>query len=253
MLKQPIPLLLLPLALTLLTGCRSSTGGVAASNGFSQNYQDRVGGGISNALPYSGTTKIYYSTDIENDYRDLNRKGYLVIGRSLFTGPPARERDVTSQAERVGADLVLVSSDYWGNTRTAIPWPQYVSGHSSTAAAPKANAAPVRGQEYGYDAVFLRKRKPPKLGIVTTALSADTLQQVGRNTGVGVWVVGDDSPAAKAGILEGDVVLKIGGEAVMSQTDFYQKTDRFAGRKVDIEVWRNGQFKTIPVQLNPKP
>jgi DNA-binding transcriptional regulator/RsmH inhibitor MraZ len=32
-----------------------------------------------------------------------------------------------------------------------------------------------------------------------------------------------------------------------------KKDVTFAGQKVDMEIWRNGQFKTISVQLNNKP
>lgn len=63
----------------------------------------------------------------------------------------------------------------------------------------------------------------------------------------------NDSPASRANILEGDVLLKIAGEDVASFEDYNNKLPRFAGQKVDIEIWRQGEIKTIAVQLGDLP
>jgi hypothetical protein len=39
----------------------------------------------------------------------------------------------------------------------------------------------------------------------------------------------------------------------MSDTELMAKNFKFAGQKVDVDIWRNDQFKTISVQLNNKP
>ena len=75
----------------------------------------------------------------------------------------------------------------------------------------------------------------------------------------GAYVIGDpdagpgvvaDSPAAKAGIKEGDVQLSVGGEAL---TDSFSLQNAIAsysvGDVVQVEVWRDGELLTVEVTL----
>jgi S1-C subfamily serine protease len=84
-------------------------------------------------------------------------------------------------------------------------------------------------------------------------LPPEIRQQLEQNTGVFVLIVVNGSPAFNANILEGDAILKVDGEDVESVPDFMEKYKRLAGQKVDVEIWRNGQFKTNTVQLNNLP
>jgi len=94
---------------------------------------------------------------------------------------------------------------------------------------------------------------PPIFGALPQALPAEIRQQLERNTGVIVWVVRNGSPAYNANILEGDVILKMNGEDVLSVADYVQRYIKLAGQKVELEIWRNGQVKNISVQFNNKP
>jgi predicted metalloprotease with PDZ domain len=79
-------------------------------------------------------------------------------------------------------------------------------------------------QRYQYQTGFFRKSKgPPISGVIPLPLPPEMREKLQRNTGVVVWVVRYDSPAFKANILEGDVILKIGGEDVISLADYIQK------------------------------
>jgi predicted small secreted protein len=264
----------------LLTGC------VTTPNGFSQFYQDRAGAAITNLPPYSGSTKIFtVALNATNDVKELYRNGFVLIGVSAFQGPPQSQDALMSQARKVGADVVLCSSVYLGSQQAAVPWIQYNPGQTYTTTSSgtvNANAwgsggyaygtgnyygtstttspgsfstqvVPVTVQRYQYEAGFFRKMKAPIFGVLPQPLPSEIRQQLQRNTGLYVWVVESGSPAFKANILEGDVILKMNGEDVLSLPDLIEKNIKFAGQKVDVEIWRNGEFKTIPVQLNNKP
>lgn len=279
-LKKRFYLLVVLGLLIPLTGC------VTARNGFSQFYQDRAGAAITNMPPYSGTTRIVTgSADPKNDVKDLFRNGYLMIGESAFQGPPQGNNALMSQAKKVGADVVLVTSAYLGSQQTAVPFMQYNPGQtytttssgtvnanaygsggyaygtgnyygSSTTTSPGSfttQMVPITVQRYQYDAAFFRKMQPTILGVIPQPLPPEIRQRLERNTGVFAWVVRNDSPAFNANILEGDVILKMNGEDVVSVTDYVQKYIKMAGQKIDIEIWRDGQSKTISVQLNNKP
>lgn len=263
-------------ALINLTGCMTTP------NGFSQFYQDMAGPGITNLPPYSGSTKIYTASNPTNDVKELFRNGYFLIGASAFTGPAQSDGALMSHAKKVGADVVLVSSAYLGSQQSAVPWIQYNPGQTYTTTSSgnvNANAwgsggyaygtgnyygtsttttpgtystqvIPVTVHRYQYEAGFFRRMPSPILGVLPQPLPAEIRQRLERNTGVFAWVVRSGSPAFNANILEGDVILNLNGEDVVSDVDLMDKNMKFAGQKVNVEVWRNGQFKTIPVQLN---
>jgi hypothetical protein len=267
------------LALINLTGCATTP------NGFSQYYQDGAGASITNMLPYSGSTKVLTASNPTNDIKELYRNGYWLIGMSAFQGPPQTETALKSQAKKVGADIVLYSSVYLGSQQAAVPFLQYHPGQTYTTTSSgtvNANAwgsggyaygtgnyygnstttspgtfstqvVPVTVQRYQYEAGFFRKTKSSIFGVVPQPLPPEIRQQLERNTGVVAWVVRTDSPAFNANILEGDVILKVNGEDVLSAKTFAEKNVELAGQKVEVEIWRNGQLKTFFVQFNNKP
>jgi hypothetical protein len=261
------------------------TGCVTTPNGFSQFYQDKAGAGVTNCEPYSGNTKIYTTANPTNDVRDLFRNGYALIGVSAFQGPPQSDSALMSQAKKVGADVVLLSSAYLGSQQTAVPWIQYNPGQTYTTTSSgmvNANAwgsggyaygtgnyygtsttttpgtystqmIPVTVHRYQYEAGFFRRMRPPILGVLPQPLPPELRQQLERNTGVLAWIVRANSPAFSANILEGDVIVKINGEDVMSVDDYVAKYTAHAGQKVELEIWHNGQLKSVSVQLNNNP
>jgi serine protease Do len=63
-----------------------------------------------------------------------------------------------------------------------------------------------------------------------------------------------DGPAGKAGLKDGDVVVRIGTYPVNDQMDLRNATLRYeAGMKVPVEVVRDGDRKTFEVELAPRP
>jgi S1-C subfamily serine protease len=59
-----------------------------------------------------------------------------------------------------------------------------------------------------------------------------------------------DSPAFKANILEGDIIIQIADKPVTTAQDFVADLSAYAGQKVPIKLIRNGQTIDIDVQLN---
>ena len=113
-------------ASVILTGC------VTAPNGFNQFYEDKAGNQITNLPPYSGSTRIVTTSNPTNDIRELYRNGYALIGVAAFQGPPQSDAALLSQAKKVGADVVLLSSAYLGSEQVAVPLVQYSPGQTYT-------------------------------------------------------------------------------------------------------------------------
>ncbi|HKW89224.1 MAG TPA: DegQ family serine endoprotease [Candidatus Acidoferrales bacterium] len=90
------------------------------------------------------------------------------------------------------------------------------------------------------------------LGIHPQDLSASLAKQFGRMEGGGVLVgqVEPGTPAAKAGLKRGDIILQVNGQDVNGQEDLTTRIGSFEpGTSVQLKVWRDGKTLEIPVTL----
>jgi serine protease Do len=71
--------------------------------------------------------------------------------------------------------------------------------------------------------------------------------------GVEITVVGPDTPAAKAGIKENDVILEVNGKAVENNL-LFQTLIRATppGTKIGLTVWRNGAKQSLTATLDAR-
>ncbi|HEX2840225.1 Do family serine endopeptidase [Hyphomicrobium sp.] len=90
------------------------------------------------------------------------------------------------------------------------------------------------------------------LGVKIQSISEDIAESLGvpENTGALVAGVTPDSPAAKAGIEAGDVIMKFDGKDVTTMRGLPKLVAQAPiGKTVDVEVLRQGQKKTLPVAV----
>jgi serine protease Do len=94
------------------------------------------------------------------------------------------------------------------------------------------------------------------LGVTIQAVDPDMAKAFGLSHGGGA-LIGDvtpNSPAAKAGMERGDVVLKLNGEAVNGPDDLSVRVSEMApGAVAHLQVFRNGQLKDMDVTLGEYP
>ena len=90
------------------------------------------------------------------------------------------------------------------------------------------------------------------LQVVTREL-ADNLG-LDRPTGALVADVSKDSPAARAGLVAGDLVTALDGRPIEDPAQFtYAFTTRPMGSTVDLKVWRNSKNLSVRVRVEPAP
>lgn len=90
----------------------------------------------------------------------------------------------------------------------------------------------------------------PWIGITPQDLDPDLAAylSVPGSSGVLVKAVEATSPAEKAGIQEGDIVIELGGRAVRSVEDYKNQSNQFAaGETITVTVWRKG--KTLSARV----
>jgi serine protease Do len=87
-----------------------------------------------------------------------------------------------------------------------------------------------------------------RLGIGAQDVSADHAKAVKLKDAKGaeVTMVGDNSPASRAGLKPGDVIVEFNGKKVEGLQDLLRLLGNTpAGSEVKLGVWRNGQMMTI--------
>ncbi|HLK51317.1 MAG TPA: PDZ domain-containing protein [Bryobacteraceae bacterium] len=93
------------------------------------------------------------------------------------------------------------------------------------------------------------------LGIGALEVTAERAKALNlkEDRGVEVAHVEDDSPAAKAGIKEGDVVLEYNGEKVEGVDQFIRLVHETPpGREVKMAVWRNGKPESLTLTVGAR-
>lgn len=90
------------------------------------------------------------------------------------------------------------------------------------------------------------------LGVSIQDVSDDIAESVGLNKATGALVTEPrpDSPAQKAGIQSGDIVLKVNDEKIDDARDLARVIAQFApGTDVELTIWRNGDRQKVTVSL----
>jgi S1-C subfamily serine protease len=101
-------------------------------------------------------------------------------------------------------------------------------------------------------AVLDGEEGPSWLGVETQEVTADNAKELKlpAERGVVVGRVAQDSPAAKAGLKEKDVITEVNGQRVEGAAQFRRMVHEIpAGRTAQLTVWRDGRTQTLTVTL----
>ena len=94
------------------------------------------------------------------------------------------------------------------------------------------------------------------LGVQIRALEPEVAVRLGVKAKIGVAVakVFDGTPAAKAGLKDGDVITAIGGKEIKNSTQFQQIVATLPLKKpVEVSVVRDGQARALSVTIEQQP
>jgi hypothetical protein len=166
------------------------------------------------AAPAPAQAEFSSGKNWQTDEDLLGATGYVRIGVGTYEDAQAAG-DAVEQAREVGADKVLVY-------------------------APAAPGDPTRA------AFYVRMKLP--FGATFRDLTATERQQVG-GPGVELGSIVGGSPASRANLLPGDIVVQVDGARVAGKADFQKQLRAKAGHRVTLGVWRNGVHLDRPVRL----
>lgn len=95
------------------------------------------------------------------------------------------------------------------------------------------------------------------LGVIYgTQVTPDLNQQfgLGVDAGVSIEAVEPDTPAAKAGVQPGDVIVSMDGKAIRTQEDLIAELNRRRpGAEVTVGIFRDGKRRQLEVTLGERP
>lgn len=119
-------------------------------------------------------------------------------------------------------------------------------------------AIPIETAKRIADELFDKgKVEHPFLGISMVDLTPEVKEEINQqletnikqNQGVVIIRVIEDSPAAKAGLRQGDVIQRVGGVVVKSPTEVQQQIEKsLVGKDLPVEVIRNSKIAKIMVK-----
>jgi hypothetical protein len=177
-------------------------------------------------LPPAHGMVVLSSHNLESDTRRLIRQGYGLIGLSEFTDriDSTWEAQLHAHATSIGAEAILVDVRLRGRA----PGDSALRAH--------------------YDVEYFARTRF-RLGVLPSAVPDSTRDRLGSRYGVWVYERADDSPAGRAGIQSGDVLLQIGGEMLRSVPDYYRLLAQEEGKRVELMLDRGGRLIVKQVEI----
>jgi serine protease Do len=98
--------------------------------------------------------------------------------------------------------------------------------------------------------------QPAWIGLQTQDLTSELAFHFGVEPGTGIITSGVDvdSPAQKAGLARGAIILRVAGERVRSSRDFAARTEGLAvGETIEIDYVRDGETRSVVLRVEPIP
>lgn len=265
--------------------------GCVTTNPYSQFYQDQTGGQDISQLPNiehpDGDPKVFRGTNVDADGQRMLEEGYVLLGYSSFNGGNVNEQNAVMHGRRIGASVVITYSQYThtlsGSLPITTPDIQTATTHGSATAFGSGTAygsggyanysgsgtafgssqttvygsrttyVPYNVARYDYLATFWVKTKASIFGTRVVDLTAEQHREIGSNQGVMVGVVIKDTPAYKADLFKGDIIVKLGDVRLDTAKSYYEALPALAGQEVTVDIIRAGKNITKTVQLNNIP
>ena len=199
--------------------------------------------------PDSSGPKLYRGANQVDDYKRMLENGFDMIGYSSFQGLDVSPEKATEQARDIKADMVLVYAERKGGTPASVQIDQArQKAKDKDTATDKADGASAKDQKlYEYFASYWVKLAPPLIGVHVEANAQDE-----NRFGLRVIAVVKDSPAAKAGITDEDVLTRIGEFALDKPEALTKAAQHYAGQTVDVTYKRGESEASTSMTLNSR-
>lgn len=231
---------------------------LAAENLFEKNYQVQNTANLA-SLQAKPETKMYVSNHKDDDNISMLEDGYDMMGTSGFGAGKVLPELALQHAKAIKADVVLVYTKY-GSAKTSASKMQIIKE------AAKKGGGVINDQDlvedetqYDYFASYWAKLPTPLLGVHIIKLVRSAQAEVEdasannrESNGLTILAVIKDSPAAKAGLMRGDVLMKVAGNELNKPEELSGLVHQYQGQNVAIEYARAGEKNSVNAQINTR-
>lgn len=232
---QSITCLLTVLLAVVLAGCASAPRRVSVTSSPAVRYEVEPGRDAATiadmrAAPAPAVPELVAATKPATDRSRLLAQGFIPIGHASLRGDETAARsDAVRQGQAVGAERIL----FYAPTAQDGP-------------------APASGTTAGewLASYYVRFQLP--FGATFRDLNSKETQQLDR-AGVRIGSVINGTPAAKANLLAGDVVVSLDGTPIRSRSEFRSMLRVHAGHAVVLGIIRNGGPLDRTIRLGVAP
>lgn len=241
------------LSLSLVLFVFTNMAQAAEENPYAKNYKEQNTYNLKSLNP-NPDTKIFVSNHKEDDNITMLEDGFDMIGTSGFSATEASPDLALQHAKAIKADTVLIYKKY-ESAKTASSQLQLVKEAAKKGEDIDPNDLVEEPTMHYFYASYWAKLPMPLFGVHIIKLkkntdeSADGAQAL---PGLKIIAVIKESPAAKAGIVRGDTVLKIGDMALAEADDLFAAVKKYAGQTVAVEIERKGLPTKVSVAINSR-
>lgn len=225
-------------------------------NLYAKNYKEQNSNHLKSQSA-NPDTKIYAGNRKEDDNISMLENGYDMMGTSGFDASGVPAEMALQHGKDIKADIVLVYSKA-GSAKMPISKLHFIKD-----AAKKGNEiAPEdivdEPTQYQYYASYWAKLPMPSLGVHVIKLvrvaseDAADIVKASEEKGLKIIAVIKESPAAKANIVKGDALLKIGDVDLVKPDDLFAAVKRYAGQSVEVVLQRGDADVKTTVVLNAR-
>ncbi len=223
----------------------------AAENWYEKNYKSQNSGDLK-SMQASPDTKMYVSNHKEEDDVTMLESGYDMMGSSGFTAGDVPADLALQHAKTLKADTVLVYSKY-GSAKTGASKIQLIKEAAKAGKELSEEDLAEEPTNYKYYASYWAKLPAPLLGVHVIKLAKKESQEAEKATeidGLKVIAVIKDSPAAKAGLMRGDTLIKLADSPLNKPEELSTIVRQHQGKEVAVEYERNGEKNMAKAQIN---
>ncbi|MDP1660142.1 MAG: PDZ domain-containing protein [Methylotenera sp.] len=237
--------------LLIVTQLHAAEANVAKQNLYAKNYKEQNGYQLK-SQSINPDTKMYVSNHKEDDNISMLENGYDMIGSSGFKETNAPVEDALQYGKEIKADTVLVYRKY-GSAKKSSSKIELIKEAAKKGGEVDEKDMVEEPTEYQYYASYWAKLPMPLFGVhvikLVKAASDDTEVKI-EEKGLKVIAVIKDSPAAKANIVKGDTLLKVGDIELVKADDLFAAVKRYAGQIVPVELQQGEAEVKAAVALN---
>lgn len=235
---------------TLLTATKL----FAAENPYQKNYKAQNAGGLV-SLDANPDTKMYVSNHKDKDNISMLESGYDMMGSTGFEAGAVPADMALQHAKVIKADTVLVYTKYGAALTAASKIDTYKEAAKKNGGEIDEKDLVEDDAQYKYYASYWAKLPPPLLGVhvvklVRAADEENKQKQVLK--GLNVLAVVKGSPAEAAGIMRGDMLLKLNDIELSKAEELSKVVREHQGKSVVIAYERDGVMNSAEAKINQR-